>query len=100
MTHRLLQRQLKKLGIDPSTPPDKDTWQKLQDQISNSYTGADEDRYLLERSLDISSREMQELFDNLKQTSEASYRNIVEGVQDAIFVESQDGKILDVNSRA
>ena len=46
MTHHLLQRQLKKLGIDPSTPPDKVAWQELQDQISNSYTEADEDRPL------------------------------------------------------
>ena len=32
--------------------------------------------------------------------SEARYRNIFEGVQDAIFVESPSGEILDVNQRA
>jgi PAS domain S-box-containing protein len=32
--------------------------------------------------------------------SEARYRNIFEGVQDAIFVESPTGEILDVNQRA
>ncbi|MCK5318899.1 MAG: PAS domain S-box protein, partial [Anaerolineales bacterium] len=32
--------------------------------------------------------------------SESNYRNVFEGVQDAIFVESMDGKILDINSRA
>lgn len=32
--------------------------------------------------------------------SEARYRGIFEGVQDAIFVESPDGNILDINERA
>jgi len=32
--------------------------------------------------------------------SESNYRNVFEGVQDAIFVESMDGKILDINSGA
>jgi PAS domain S-box-containing protein len=32
--------------------------------------------------------------------SEANYRDIFEGVQDAIFVQSLDGRILDVNLRA
>lgn len=34
------------------------------------------------------------------QESEKHYRNIFNGVQDAIFVESLDGRILDVNDRA
>jgi len=33
------------------------------------------------------------------QQSESNYRNVFEGVQDAIFVESMDGKILDINTR-
>src|SRR4030095_9337813 len=36
------------------------------DQVSQSYGSADQDRYLLERSQDISSREMQELNDALE----------------------------------
>ncbi len=38
----------------------------LLDHVSQSYGNADQDRYLLERSQDISSREMQELNDALQ----------------------------------
>jgi len=34
------------------------------------------------------------------QQSESNYRNVFEGVQDAIFVQSMDGKILDINTQA
>ncbi|NIM93271.1 MAG: PAS domain S-box protein [Anaerolineales bacterium] len=46
---------------------------------------------------DISERKRMEA---ALQQSEARYRNIFEGVQDAIFVESLTGEILDVNARA
>ncbi len=66
--HRVLARQLKKLGLDPSQPPQSAAaWQHFLDRIDRAYHDADQDRYLHERSLAISSREMQELYDNLTQ---------------------------------
>jgi PAS domain S-box-containing protein len=100
MTHRLLQRQLKKLKIQKDQPPDGEQWSAFLESIGRSYEEADNDRYLLERSLAISSREMQELYEDLKDASEERYRVIFEGVHDAIFVETSEGRILDCNSRA
>ncbi len=72
MHHRMLQRQLQKLGLDPNERPATDeAWQALLDRISRAYDDSDQGRYLLERSLAISSREMQELYDNLQKASES-----------------------------
>ncbi|MFC5300413.1 EAL domain-containing protein [Azospira restricta] len=59
----LLLRQLKRLGIgDLDMPPDPAQWRQFVERVSRAYTEADQERYLLERSQDISSREMQELY--------------------------------------
>lgn len=100
MTHRLLQRQLQKLKLSADLPPDGPLWETFLASVQRSYDEADDDRYLLERSLAISSREMQELYEDLKDTSEERYRVIFEGVHDAILVETPDGQILDCNNRA
>ncbi len=63
--HRLLERQLGKLGLAPEISPSLRQWQSLLERVRATYAEADEDRYLLERSLSISSREMRELTQNL-----------------------------------
>ena len=69
--HRLLDRQLRKLGLKNGTPPaSSDLWHALLDRISTTYAESDEDRYLLERSLSISSREMRELSQALQSNLE------------------------------
>ncbi len=44
---------------DPSTTPSLEQWHKLLDRISHAYTESDQSRELLERSLALSSKEMQ-----------------------------------------
>ena len=60
--HKLLQRQLKKTGA----VVDK----KFLDLVDQAYRDADTDRELLERSLEISSQEMRELYDELQKSSQ------------------------------
>ena len=67
--HSILQRQLRKLSIDSHDQLDGDSWLSLLRHISQTYDQADMDRYTIERSLQISSDEMQELYQSLKQTS-------------------------------
>ena len=70
--HSLLERQLKRAGIvDQSVPPTSEAWQDLLEHVSLAYKQADKDRYLLERSLEISSKEMQEDIDERKKAEEA-----------------------------
>ena len=80
----VLVRQLRRLGLDPQTPPaDAEQWAALLERVNSFYDNADQGRYLLERSLEMSSREMQQLYDELKERaqsrvelSESHYRNI------------------------
>lgn len=57
--HRLLTRQLKKLKIDQENPPtDSETWRELLEKINKTYVSNDQDRYLIERSIEVSSKEI------------------------------------------
>jgi signal transduction histidine kinase len=60
--HRLLARQLARVGADlERPPPDPEGWRELVQRVDRAYRDSDSDRYTVERSLDISSREMAEL---------------------------------------
>ncbi len=62
--HPLLQRQLQRLGLDAA--PADGNWALLLERISRAYDEAEQDRYLMERSQDIASREMSELYTALQ----------------------------------
>ena len=69
--HPLLKRQLKRLALSENTPPSNAVaWQEFLDRISRSYTEADQERYLVERSLTLSSREMLQLYEHQRQETE------------------------------
>jgi len=82
--HPLLQRQLKRLGLGPAQhPTDLAGWQAILERISQSYTENDRGRTLLEQSLDVTSREMQGLYEDLRQSSDTELmkeRNKLEAV--------------------
>ncbi len=100
MTHRQLSKQLKKLDADPKSPPDLETWEQFLTEVEKAYVAADHKHGELEQCLADTSQEMQDMFQDLKHTSEARYRSIFEGVQDAIVVVKHDGSIVDINTRA
>ena len=108
MMHPLLKRQLKRLeATDTSIPLSAEGWAELLECVSNAYLEADQGRELLERSLAISSKEMQQLYDDLRQTSETRLRNeqertkmIVDCALDAIISVNADGIIIDWNPQA
>lgn len=63
--HSLLERQLRKLGVD-GAPPNADQWAKFLVRVDATYADADRDRYTLERALDLSSAEMRKRFTELR----------------------------------
>ena len=70
--NRLLLRQLRRLGLDPDDScADEAQWRELLERVSTSYDDADRSRYLLERSLRISSEEMARLNESAREKSEA-----------------------------
>lgn len=57
--HRLLARQLRRLDVQANQlPPSLETWQEFLNFVNKAYVEADQERYLLERSMEISSREL------------------------------------------
>lgn len=74
--HNVLTRQLRRLGLDPREPTlDPDTWQVFLAKVGESYEEADQGRYLLERSMRISSQEMRDLVETRSLYSERVSRS-------------------------
>lgn len=60
--HPLLDRQLRRVGLDPQAHGKAiPALSKLLDRVSRAYADSDQDRYVLDRSQDIASREMAHL---------------------------------------
>lgn len=70
--HPTLGRQLKRLGLDENTPPDASNWHELLGRLQAHYIGSDEERYMLERSLQVSSDEMKHLYEALQSSSQSA----------------------------
>ena len=64
--HPVLARQLSHLALDKSRVPASQAWAELLGVVSAAYAGHDQDRYLLERSLTLSSQEMRDLHTTLR----------------------------------
>ena len=111
--HPLLKRQLKKIGLDDAEPPTAQQWTALLERVAEAYGQADQDRYMLERSLAVCSEEMTELYDDLHRRSEnalaqraaeleqslALKTSIQEGVMHGIVVVDTDGHVTSMNRR-
>ena len=63
--HRVLERQIRKLGIS-AAPPTAEQWGGFLARVDRTYTDGDQERYTLERALDLSSAEMRERFLELR----------------------------------
>ena len=66
--HPLLLRQLKRANISEHdiSPDKRDDWNELITRISRTYHDHEQDRYLLERSMELSSKELLELNEKLE----------------------------------
>lgn len=95
--HRLLQRQLKRLNLEegeyPSVP---DQWDRLLDIVNCTYIDTDNDRYTLERALEVSSEEMEELYEQQKFSYEARIHAIAKALPDPVFLFDEDGRYLEI----
>lgn len=105
--HPTLKRQLKRLGVDETHPPSAEVWPELLTRINKAYQGADQERYVLERSLEISSNEMQKLYEGLKRSSTSALHqeknkllSVLTSLTDSVFEIDTQGHILYLNSAA
>ncbi len=96
--HRLLRRLLKKSGLSVDTLPDEKAWKKFIENIDNIFQNNDEDRYLLERSLELTSQEMQEILEASRETYQLRIQALIHAIPDLIFYVNEEGRYLDVLS--
>lgn len=94
--HRLLKRQLAKLNLSPSQSPDSATWADFLRRVQNSYDTSDQDRYTLERSLALSSGEMQAMHQKQKALLKGQQQSILDTLPDLVFLLDEDGKYLEI----
>ena len=72
MYHSLLRQQLERhLGADVLVPPG---WEAFLESVSRAYEQADVDRKMVERSMDLSSRELHEANRGLLAAKEVAER--------------------------
>ena len=103
--HPLLNRQLKRLGLDDvSPPPSLEVWQQFLERVSRSYLESDQGRELLERSIALSAKEMQELNEQLRRTSESrlaeerdKLQTVLRSLGDGLCVVDRDWNIVLLN---
>ncbi|HEX8111028.1 MAG TPA: hypothetical protein VF516_25025, partial [Kofleriaceae bacterium] len=65
--HPLVGQLLRSVGASENEAPSLETWRELLARISQMYHETDQDRDELESSIESSSREMQRLYQELKQ---------------------------------
>ena len=95
--HPLVGELLRSVGASDDEAPSLETWRELLARMSQMYYETDQDRDELESSIESSSREMQRLYQELKQRAEAERAE-----QDAILratLESANEGILVVDNR-
>ncbi|MCK6529032.1 EAL domain-containing protein [Myxococcota bacterium] len=100
MTHPLVQRLLKRSGVaDPGAPPGTASWTRFLESIGRAFHDADQERYLLERSLTISSREMQALYRSQAMEHE-KLGVILSSIGDGLCAMDSEGRALLANPEA
>jgi PAS domain S-box-containing protein len=104
---RLLERQLRKVGAEPGSPPTPEAWRDLLTMVGRSYEEAQRVRYLQERAMAVSSAEMRALHDSLRRASETEVaverdrlEAVIRSMSDGICVLDRDGRVMSMNAAA
>ena len=82
--HSLLKRQLRRYLGDKPIP---DECREFLNAVNDAYEASDQDRKMLERSLELSSQELLQ--------ANAEMRAVFQAIPDLLFRLDRDGKIID-----
>jgi PAS domain S-box-containing protein len=94
--HPLLTRQLRKLGLQPGVAPDAAAFAALMARVSAVYADVDQERYVLERSQDIASREMVALNGALR-SSQARFASLLSLSSDWVWEQDLNARFTHVS---
>jgi PAS domain S-box-containing protein len=104
--HPVVGQLLRRVGATESEAPSLETWRELLELLSRMYYESDQDRDSLERSIEISSRDMQRLYQDLKRRTEteraeqdAIMRATLDSAVEGILVLDNDQGVIAVNKR-
>jgi PAS domain S-box-containing protein len=104
--HPLVGQLLRRVGASDDEAPSLETWRDLLTLMSRMYYESDQDRDSLERSIEISSRDMQQLYQDLKRRTEteraeqdAIMRATLDSAAEGILVVDNDNGVIAVNKR-
>ncbi len=94
MIDRSLGHQLKQANLSTTTmPSDKEQWLGFLKMINSAYLSNKEARYLLEKSLDESTKEMTQLYADLKEEAEQRIQAIKESEKKSRFMENMSHEL-------
>ncbi len=99
----ILDRQLRRLGLDAVTLPDAAQWRALLERVRHTYGDFDRDRYTLARSLERMSSEMLALNDELRgasarqQVEQERLRAVISALGDGLGALDADGRLVLLN---
>lgn len=103
----LLARQLRRMGLSLDRPPTAQDWEAFLGRVEQTYEAADRNRYLLERSLRISSDEMKQVYEDFRASSAdqlASERDrlrvVIDALNEGICLLDPEGVVLETNASA
>lgn len=100
MFHSILERQLRKTGLSlESLPESLRVWHLFLEKINSAYVQNDADLYLLQRSLEISSKEMMDRWVELQKIN-LRKEVIFNSAFDSIIITDEKGIITEVNLTA
>jgi PAS domain S-box-containing protein len=104
--HPLLAQLLRRVGANEAEAPTLDSWRELLKLMSQMYYETDHDRDTLERSIESSSRDMQQLYQDLKQRTEnerveqeAIMRATLDSAIEGIMIVDNKRQVIAVNKR-
>lgn len=105
--HPLLARQMRRLGLDTETPPERDAWQALLTRVSQAYRDHDGASELAGRALETVSEEMRQQYEDLRLRSEAALSEerdtlhaIIGSMADGLCLLDRAGRVLLINQEA
>src|ERR687891_1769067 len=94
--HRLLRRQLKKhLGVEDDVPAEL---QAFVAAVDAAYADFDSDRAMLERSLELSSKELSDARDEAT-AARRRLTDALESISEGFFLFDVDDRLVECNSR-
>lgn len=93
---RLLDRQLERARCSLDSPPDQQAWSAFLGCVARAYEEAEHDRYLVERSIEISSQEMRSLHQMLAAERDA-ISTVIRSLAEGVCALNCDGEVLLIN---